>query len=208
MSGQEPAGDYHISKNRVEAMVDAVFAFSMTLLVISLSVPILTKEQAATELPSRVAAMQPEFLMFFIAFFVLASFWLVHHKHFHFVHAVDKMVVRINLLILAFIVLFPFSTSISGDYHNVWIAVVIFHLNLMVIGILFFVHWYYLIHHPRLLSTEPTRRDADCGMYLSLMVPSAALIGIALASVSPSYSTLAYFLIPPMHYIIPKYLCP
>jgi len=205
---QETTDKYHISKSRIEAMVDAIFAFSMTLLVVTLTVPIITKEQAATELPSRVAAMQPEFFMFFIAFFVLASFWLVHHKHFHFVRTVDNMVVRINLFILAFIVLFPFSTNISGDYHNIWIAVVLFHLNLMAIGMLFFIHWYYLIHHPLLLSTEPARREAECGLYLSLMVPSTALIGIALASVSPSYSTLVYFLILPMHYIIPKYLCP
>ena len=208
MSGQETAGEYHISKSRVEAMVDGIFAFSMTLLVVGLAVPLLTKEQAATELPSRVAAMRPEFVMFFIAFFVLASFWLVHHKHFHFVRAVDYMVVRINLLILAFIVLFPFSTNISGDYPDVWIAVVLFHLNLMVIGILFFIHWYYLIHHPHLLSTEPASREAECGLYLALMGPSTALVGIAFASVSPSYSMMVYFLIPLMHYIIPKYLCP
>lgn len=207
MSGQEPAGDYRISKSRVEAMVDGIFAFAMTLLVIGLTVPLLTKEQAARELPSRVAAMQPEFLMFFIAFFVLASFWLVHHKHFHFLRAVDNIVVRINLFILAFIVLFPFSTNISGDYPDVWIAVVLFHLNLMIIGILFFIHWYYLIHHRHLLSTEPDGREAECGLYLSLMGPSTALAGIALASVSPSYSMMVYFLIPLMHYIIPRYVC-
>lgn len=208
MSGQETTDKYHISKSRVEAMVDGIFAFSMTLLVVTLAVPLLTKEQAATELPSRIAAMRPEFFMFFIAFFVLASFWLVHHKHFHIVRTVDSVVIRINLFILAFIVLFPFSTNISGDYPDIWIAVVLFHLNLMVIGILFFIHWYYLIHHPLLLSIEPTGREAACGLHLSLMLPSTALIGIAFASLSPSYSMMVYFLIPPMHYIIPKYLCP
>ena len=208
MSGEETTDGNYISKSRVEALVDGIFAFSMTLLVVTLTVPLIAKEQAAAELPPRIAAMQPEFFMFFIAFFVLASFWLVHHKHFHFVRAVDSTIVRINLLILAFIVLFPFSTNISGDYSDVWIAVVLFHLNLLVIGLLFFIHWYYLIHHPLLLSTEPTRREAECGLHLSLMLPSTALIGIALASVSPSYSMMVYFLIPPMHYIIPKYLCP
>ena len=40
-----------ISKNRLEALVDGVFAFAMTLLVIGLSVPTIPKTEAATELP-------------------------------------------------------------------------------------------------------------------------------------------------------------
>jgi uncharacterized membrane protein len=208
MNGDEGGGRYHISKSRVEALVDGIFAFAMTLLVVTLSVPVLSKEQAATELPARIAAMEPEFWMFFIAFFVLASFWLGHHRHFHIVRTVDSAVVRINLLILAFIVLFPFSTNISGDYDTSWIAVVLFHLNLMIIGILFFIHWYYLTHHPRLLTAPPSQREVDCGLLLSLMVPCTALAGIALASFSPSYSMMVYFLIPPLHYLIPKYGCP
>jgi uncharacterized membrane protein len=208
VNGDEGGGRYHISKSRVEALVDGIFAFAMTLLVITISVPVLSKEQAAAELPARIAAMEPEFLMFFIAFFILASFWIVHHRHFHIVRTVDRTVVRINLLILAFIVLFPFSTNISGDYDTSWIAVNLFHLNLMIIGILFSIHWYYLIHHPRLLFAEPEQREADCTLRLSLMVPLTALSGIALSSLSPSYSMMVYFLIPLLHYLIPKYWCP
>ena len=121
MSGQEAAGKYRISKNRVEALVDGIYAFAMTLLVISLTVPVLSKSEAAATLTARVFAMHTEFFTFLIAFLVLASFWLVHHRHFHFVRTVNPTLVWINIYTLAFIVLMPFSTSISGDYPDVQI---------------------------------------------------------------------------------------
>ncbi len=196
MSGQEPAGDYHISKNRVEALVDGIFAFAMTLLVIGLSVPILTKEQAATELSARVMAMHSEFFMFFIAFFVLASFWLVHHRQFHFVRTVDPMLMRINLLILAFIVFMPFTTNISGDYSEVLVAVDLFHANMFIIGMLFLCQWYYLVHNPGITSGEITSIAATTGMLRGIVLPVVALLAIGVSFFSPSDSMWCYLLIP------------
>ena len=196
MSGQEPAGDYQISKNRVEALVDGIFAFAMTLLVVGLSVPILTKGQAATELPTYVMAMHAEFFSFFIAFFILASFWLLHHRQFHFVRTVDPVLIRINLLILAFIAFMPFTTNLSGDYSDVPIAVDLFHSNLFIIGTLFLCHWYYLVHNPGITSVEISTIAAENGMRRGMVLPLVALLGIGVSFFSPSYSMMCYLLIP------------
>lgn len=202
MSGQEPAGDYKISKNRVEALVDGIFAFAMTLLVVGLSVPVFTKEQAATELPARVAGMHAEFFSFFIAFFILASFWLLHHRQFHFVRTVDPMLVRINLLILSFIVLMPFTTNLSGDYSNVPLAVDLFHSNMFIIGILFLCQWYYLVHRPGITSVEISTPDAVNGMRRGMVLPSIALLGIGVSFFAPSYSTMCYLIMPLVFVVI------
>lgn len=196
MSGQEPAGDYQISKNRVEGLVDGIFAFAMTLLVVGLTVPILTKDQAATELPVLVMGMRAEFFSFFIAFFVLASFWLLHHRQFHVVRTIDPMLVRLNLLILAFIVLMPFTTNLSGDYSNVPVAVDLFHANMFIIGMLFLCHWYYLVHNPHITSVEISDRAAITGMRRGMVLPLVALLGISVSFVSPSDSMMVYLLIP------------
>jgi uncharacterized membrane protein len=196
MSGQEPAGDYQISKNRVEALVDGIFAFAMTLLVVGLSVPVFTKDQAATDLPAYVMAMHSEFFMFFIAFFVLASFWLVHHRQFHFVRTVDPMLVRLNLLILAFIVFMPFTTNISGDYSEVLVAVDLFHANMFIIGMLFLCQWYYLVHNPGITSGEITPIAASTGMRRGIVLPIVALLSIGVAFFSPSHSMMCYLLLP------------
>ena len=196
MSGQEPARDWQISKNRVEALVDSIFAFAMTLLVVGLSAPILTKAQAATVLPASVMAMYAEFIMFFIAFFILASFWLLHHRQFHFVRTVDPWLIRINLLILAFIVFMPYTTNLSGDYSDVPIAVDLFHANMFIIGTLFLCQWYYLVHNPHITSADISDLTAETGMQRGIVLPLVALLAIGVSFFSPSYSMVCYLLIP------------
>ncbi len=205
MTGNEPEGEYRLSKSRLEALVDAIFAIAMTLLVTGLVIPHLVRSEASAELPGRIAAMQPEFFSFLIAFFVLASFWLVHHRNFHYVRSVDPMLVRINLFILAFIVLMPFSTNISGDYSDVQVAVDLFHVNMFIIGLLFLCHWWYLIKNPDITSVAISGSDAVNGVRRALVVPVVSALGFVVSFATPSWSMATYLLIVPSSWIVQRY---
>jgi len=202
--GQGPAGEYRIPRNRLEALIDGIFAFAMTLLVTGLVIPQVVMSEATEELPARIAAMRPEFFSFLIAFFVLAAFWLGHHRQFHFVRNIDKALVRINLLILAFVVLMPFTTNISGDYSGVQVAVDLFHLNMLVIGLLFFIHWQYLVRNPSVTADSISRRDAVNGTRRSLVVPVVSFVAFVIAFANPSWSMTVYILIIPAFYIVER----
>lgn len=187
-----------ISKNRLEALVDGVFAFAMTLLVVSLSVPDIPKADAAVELPQHIATMFPEFLSFLIAFLVLASFWIVHHEHFHYLKSVNGWVLWLNIFILIFVVLVPFSTNISGDYPHVMIAPLIFHLNMLALGVLFLIQWQYIIHRPALLAS-PIRpgRIQDAVMERCSIILSA-VSGILLLYIGVNFSTMYMYAVFPI----------
>ncbi|HUH79578.1 MAG TPA: TMEM175 family protein [Methanoregula sp.] len=196
MDGEALGEESYISKSRLEALVDAVFAFAMTLLVISLTVPTIPKTEAAAELPPYLASMAPQFLSFLIAFFVLASFWVGHHKHFHYLRVVDRPLLWINLLILVFVVLVPFTTNLSGDYSHVQIATVFFHANLLFLGLLFFVQWQYLLRHPVLDGTLPPalqEREVTLGGFNIIV---SACTAIAISFFTPSNSFYAYMIVP------------
>lgn len=205
MNTGEPAAVYHLSKNRLEALVDGIFAFAMTLLVTGLVILPLPYSEAAAELPSLLAAMHHQFFSFLIAFFVLASFWLVHHHQFSFVRTIDTALVRITLCILAFTVLMPFSTNVSGDYPDVQVAVDLFHANMFILGTLFCIHWRYLARNPALTTAGISAQDAANGMRPSLIVPFVSFLGIVLSFASPSWSMAAYLLIPPSFFVIRRY---
>jgi uncharacterized membrane protein len=205
VSGQETTDKYHLSRNRLEALFDGIFAFAMTLLVTGFVIQPIPASDALVELPARIAAMQPEFISFFIAFFVLASFWLVHHRHFHFVHTIDPALVRITLFILAFTVLMPFSTNIGGDYSGVQVAVDLFHANLLILGVLFLIHWWYLVNNPGLTSVEISKQTAVNGMRLAMVTPFVSFLGLVCSFVSPSLSMAIYLLIPLVFFIIRRY---
>jgi len=193
--GTMPAEESKISRNRLEALVDAIFAFAMTLLVTGLVIPVLAKQDAAVELPALVAAMRPEFMSLIIAFFILSSFWLAHHRQFHYVGAVDMNLVRINLCILLCVIMLPFTTSISGDYDNVRVAVDLFHTNLFFLGLFFLIHWWYLNRTPAVTTVKIPVSDVRNGMRRSLIVPSVAALGFLVACFDPRLSMTIYLLL-------------
>ena len=69
---------------RIEALSDGVFAIVMTLLVIELSVPLVSKLKAAEELGGMLFEMWPKFFAFVISFLVLGIVWFTHHSQFHY----------------------------------------------------------------------------------------------------------------------------
>jgi len=205
MSELETSDQYHLSKNRLETLFDAIFAFAMTLLVTGFVVDPIPASDASALLPGYIAAMRPEFYSFLIAFFVLASFWLVHHPQFHYVQTVDPALVWLTLLILAFTVMMPFTTNVSGDYPDVQVAVVLFHTNLFILGVLFFAHWFYLVNNPHLTAVNISKKDAAYGLHRAMVAPLMSLLGLIISFVSPSWSMATYLLIPPLLYINQRY---
>jgi uncharacterized membrane protein len=201
----ETSNQYHLSKNRLETLFDAIFAFAMTLLVTGFVVDPIPASEASALLPGYIAAMRPEFYSFLIAFFVLASFWLVHHRQFHYVQTVDPALVWLTLLILAFTVMMPFTTNVSGDYPHVQAAVVLFHTNLFILGVLFFAHWWYLVNNPDLTAVHISEKDAAYGLHRAMVAPLVSVLGLIISFASPSWSMAIYLLIPPLLYLNQRY---
>jgi uncharacterized membrane protein len=197
--------DLKISKNRLEALVDGIFAFAMTLLVTGLVIPHLSKTEAEAKLAISIAEMRSEFISFLVAFFVLASFWHMHNRQFHYVSRIDSGIMRITLFILACVVLMPFTTNISGDYSDVQVAVDLFHVNMFSLGMFFLIHWWYLTRNPDIISVPISSRNASKGMCRSLITPGISALGFVLSFISPSWSMATYLLIIPCVAIVRRY---
>jgi uncharacterized membrane protein len=206
VSELEISDQYHLSKNRLETLFDAIFAFAMTLLVTGFVIEPISDSEAPVLLPAYIASMGPQFFLFFIAFFVLASFWLVHHRQFHYVRTVDPALVWLTLLILTFTVLMPFTTNVSGDYPDIQVAVVLFHTNLFILGVLFFTHWYYLVNNPQLTFVQISKQDATDGLRRAMIVPLVSFLALLYSFISPSWSMAIYLLIPLLLHIHHKYV--
>ena len=73
MTGQTEDREYHISKNRLETLVDGIFAFAMTLLVLGINPPRPEDSQATAVLPSMIESLIPEIFLFILAFLVLVQ---------------------------------------------------------------------------------------------------------------------------------------
>jgi uncharacterized membrane protein len=196
MSDRLNSNPYHISKERLETMVDAIFAFAMTLLVLGIETPSISAGQATSELPVYIAHLVPQIILFVTAFLVLALFWLEHHRQFYYVKLVDPKILWLNIAILIFIVLIPFTTDVSGDYDRVQVAVLLFHVNFLAIGSLFLAHWVYISRSGHVRSEDLSPVTAARRFWFLVFIPACAVVGVVISFYSPSDSMFAYLLIP------------
>ncbi len=204
MTSPDQVFEYHISRNRLEALVDGIFAIAMTLLVLGITPPVLRDNDATMVLPGVLESLIPEVLLFILAFLVLALFWLGHHRQFHFVRQVDSRLLWINILILIAIVFVPFSTNVAGDYPGVFDAALLFHVNMFIVGILFLAQWHHIRRHEHLCEPVPEKATIEHGFYHSLLVPVISALGTGVCFVSPPGSLLIYCALPVGMYLLSR----
>jgi len=196
MTGQREDQEYYVSKNRLETLVDGIFAFAMTLLVLGINPPRPEETLATTVLPDMIASLVPQVFLFIVSFLVLALFWLDHHRQFHFVHRVDTALLWINMLLLISIVFVPFSTDLAGDYPVITDAVLLFHANMFIVGLLFAVQWCHICRHDHLCEPALDEAIKHHGFRRSLIVPAIAVIGGTLSFINPPLSLMMYLVLP------------
>src|SRR2546427_8644585 len=93
-----------LGKGRLEALTDGIFATVMTVLVLSLSVPVITSGVTGPKLSSEVvgdiAALWPDILGYALSFLLLAVLWISHHRLFHYGTRVDRPLLWLNTFFL------------------------------------------------------------------------------------------------------------
>ncbi len=192
MGRTEGEYSYHISKNWLETIVDAIFAFAMTLLAIGIQVPQALQSQAAIELVEYISKLLPQFVLFVIAFLVLITFLIEHHRQFHYLRIVDPTILSLNVAILVFTVLIPFTTDVAGNYDRVEVAVILFHINILIIGTLFVAHWKYISRSSHLYAEEFDAPSQEKRYLILATIPAVAILGIGVSFISPPFSLAVY----------------
>lgn len=186
-------------------MVDGIFAIAMTLLVLNLKLPVMTDEQAKTELGAGLALLTPHLLSFALSFLLLAVFWMVHHRQFHSIEKINSPFIWLNILMLSLIVLMPFTTSLIGEYENNLLTALLFEANLLGIGLIIWAYWWYAAKNHRLISPSVTDEQIQYGLKRAMVLPFVSVIAIGLAFLTPRYSTTVYILVPIMMAVLKKY---
>jgi uncharacterized membrane protein len=200
----EPAESRSVlmEKNRMESLTDGIFAFAMTLLVTSMILPgdaVITRSAA-----SALVSLLPDFYHYIIAFFVLAGFWMGHHEQFSRVHHIDRNFLYLNIIALFFVTLVPFSTSFIGDYNADVTATCLFELNLMILGLIFALQWWYATRRHYLIAPDYPESAIRRRLYHGLIIPFISLAGIAITVMGFDSSTMIYMASPLVTYAVDR----
>jgi uncharacterized membrane protein len=195
-SGSAPMLDTRgLSKNRIEALADGIFAVAMTLLVLDIKSPVNLAIETTAGLVAYLATLEHSFAMYAISFVVLAIFWIGHHILFHYVRHVDRRLLWINMAFLLLVTFVPFSTDLLGDHGHLMLPVVVYGINLIALGALLAVQLHYLAAHPPLAAPDLTptvSAHMQREVWLYALIPLASM---AMSFYSPRVGMYLYLLI-------------
>jgi uncharacterized membrane protein len=105
-----------LPKVRLEALVDGVFAIAMTILILEVKVPELTKRTDGAELLGALRHAAPTLAAYFFSFGMLGLFWVWHHRIAASLARLDKTLLAISLGFLSLVSFFPFAAALLGRY--------------------------------------------------------------------------------------------
>lgn len=194
-----------LSKHRIEALTDGIYAIALTLAVLTIDVGELPPVGVDGHFIDSLSVTFPQIMHYAIAFFVLISFWMAHHRQVSYIRNVDKTYIWFNVLTLFFVALVPFTTDLVGSYSEYTVAVIFYAGNLFIIGILTTLAWIYAAGSGRLLSEKISYETYVTSIARGLSVPAICVLVILFAcTVSASGSTLLFFLIPVVVVILTK----
>ena len=188
---------FGLSKPRLEALTDGIFAVAMTLLVIELKVPDRTGLDVA-RLAQALADQLPTFIAWIISFYVLAIFWFSHHRLFHHLRIVDAKLVWLNIFYLSFVSLMPFCSALVGRFGDVTFAQVFYSANMTLLSIGGLMKYRYVFHHPELWE-----RPVAPGFYRAARMRTIGLMMVAVVAIGinllvPAGGNAAFLLMIPI----------
>jgi len=119
---------------RTLSFTDGLFAIAATLLVIDLAVPVLHNGSSVHELASKLGDESEKFVSFFISFAVIGRYWVAHHTYFSALARIDRPLIGLNMVYLAFIALLPFPTALLGEYFSNPLSITIYAVNVAIVS--------------------------------------------------------------------------
>jgi len=189
---------------------DAVFAIAITLLAIEIKLPEQLKvngqlvelnRHTATDslLLAGLEEIIGRFIGFFISFFIIGGYWIIHHRMFAFVINYNRRLLWLNLIFLMAIVLMPFSTGFYSEYAVKFLKtpVIVYVVNIVFIGVMNYALWSYVANPKNQLSAGINSIEKKFFAYRAIIVPSSFFVmGIVYLLVRKEYAIYIPLLIP------------
>jgi uncharacterized membrane protein len=185
-----------MSHTRLDQLADGIFAIVMTILVFEIKVPELPLAVNNLELWLATKALAPAFISYILSFALLFTYWRAHH-FFISIYAknVDVHLTNINALFFLFVALVPFSSSLLSRFPDNELAISIFGLHIILIGLTLFWMRKYVLYSEQIKNPEISKREIH-GSTIRTVIPIVfAGIAIPLAYISTGFSLLLFTLV-------------
>ena len=160
MSGEKLEGVAGVA--RTEAFSDGVFAIAITLLILSIQVPI---PAGPGMLWAALALQWPAYVAYVLSFGVIGIMWANHHNIFRYIGRANHVFVMLNMALLFWVAFLPWPTAVLAKYlinpAERTTGVVLYGATLTCTALCFNVLWRYAATRRRLLRPDAGQELVD-----------------------------------------------
>jgi TMEM175 potassium channel family protein len=193
------------SQLRLEHIIsfaDAIFAFSITFMAITIDIPNLAQNLTQTQVIDKLLESIPEFEIYVISFFVIGHYWIAYHQMFNQIVGSHSTMTWLTLVFLFFITLIPFATNLQiGFGYPILFA--LFALVLTMAGALLTITWLHAVKN-KLIDKNLAQREIH---YISLeaILPTVVfLLSILVSFIDLQIAYYFWIVIIPVKVILRK----
>jgi TMEM175 potassium channel family protein len=189
-----------MSKTRLEAFSDGVFAIAITLLVLTITQP-----SNYRHLGDQLADRWPSLAAYVVTFAVIGIMWLNHHSIFAHFAKVDRGLVALNLALLLTVVFLPYPTGVFGEAlrqgEGERVAAVVYSVTMMLNAFAWAALWLYASTRRRLLRDEFPESERATATFLFTIGTVMYSVSVLIALVN-AYACLAFHALLAVYYAL------
>ena len=200
----DPADQYPVrrfEKNRIEALIDGIFAVALTLLVLDIKMPEDMISASNEALWQRLLDLERHFAIYAITFVVIGIYWVAHHVQFHYVRYTDRGLLWINMLFLFLISFLPFATDLVGDHERLVLPCMIYGVTLLMTSGVSYLHLRYLARHLHLATPDLTPLAIRLLMRRIALFTIVPAVSMLIALFDTRLALYAYLLLACVHFL-------
>jgi uncharacterized membrane protein len=182
------------SVERLSALSDGIFAVAMTLLVLGLSVRSVVALHGSERKfwDDVLGPLWPHLLTYLMSFLTLGVFWVGQQTQLHHLRRTNRDLSWIHLVFLLFVSLMPFSTVLVADYITYRLAIIVYWLNIALLGAILYVGQRYA-RRARLMKDHVT--DATIAAMERRIIVYQALYALGAAlSLASTYASIGFII--------------
>ncbi|MGH9975130.1 MAG: TMEM175 family protein, partial [Nitrososphaeraceae archaeon] len=191
-----------IKVEHVISFSDAVFAFAITLMALTIDVPDLPPNLSQSELLQRLDDSYPQFEDYIISFAVIAIFWISYHQVFNHIKGSHISMVYLNFLFLLFITLLSLTTTLVTNYASYQIPYIIYCIIVIMTSSLLVLIWWYATKEYRLVDKGMHPLFIKGTFFALLAIPIIFSISIIISFIDLDIAQYFWLGIIPMNVLI------
>src|SRR5687767_8205118 len=191
-----------IKVEHVISFSDAIFAFAITLMALSIDIPDLPSNLTQSELLDKLYGLFPQFESYIISFSVIAIFWVSYHQVFNHIKGSHIIMVYLNLLFLLLITLLSLSTSLVINYGDYHIPYVIYSFIVILTSSLLTLIWWHATKDKVLIYYNLHMLYVNGVMLILLSIPLVITVSIFISFINLNIAEIFWLVMVPINITI------